>query len=192
MHFVNFVLFVGAIAVGGGRRAEGQDTTRTWQPVPVVSAGLHVTSELLGHSALILGVGLGGERRIGAHADVRAFVAGYRHILGTAGDDVLFRYPNFPHHELAGGVDALLMPVGRNMKVLLGSGITYVMGSSKPYRGSEVADTTIGPRFMLRGGLELALGRSSRAPRIHYVRNVYAKSFLSAKWLDTFGLLFPR
>lgn len=192
MRFVHRVAIVILLFVFAERRAGAQDTTRAWRLVPVFSTGLYVTSEPRGHSSMVFGLGLGAERAIGGRASLRTSLAGYRHSLGTAGNDLGFEYPAFPHHAIAGGVDAMFLPTGRRLRLLLGAGLTYVLGSSKPYYGSPVGDTTIGPRFMFRGGLELALGGSPRAPRIHYVRNVYAKSFLSAKWLDTFGVLFPR
>lgn len=192
LRFWSSLLAAGLLTAGSAGTAGSQDTTSTWQLIPLLFMGLHVTSEPRGHSSLVLGLGLGAERPLGPRVALRAFAAGYRHSLGTAGHDLGFEYPDFPHHEVAGGVDAILLPTGRTLRFVLGGGITYVLGSSKPYRGSAVVDTTIGPRLMLRGGIEIALGRSARAPRIHYVRNVYAKSFLSAKWLDTFGVLFPR
>lgn len=171
--------------------AGAQDSTRTWQAIPIVAGGMHVTSEPQGHSAMVVGASLAFERTMGRRAAIRPFVSAYRHQLGSAANNILLEYPDFPHHELAAGLDGLFRPFTDGPRVLLGTGVTWVLGSSQPYYGSPVADTTIGPRLMLRGGLEVPIGGSRRAPRVHYVRNVYARSFLSAKWLDTIGLLFP-
>jgi hypothetical protein len=182
------VVLVPAVGIG---TAGAQDSTRAWQPIPILAAGLHVTSEPRGHSAMVLGASMTFERTMGDRAAIRPFVSAYRHQLGSAGNALSIEYPDFPHHELAAGLDGLFRPFVDGPSVLLGGGVTWVLGSSKPYYGSPVADTTIGPRLMLRGGLEVAIGRSRRAPRVHYVRNVYAGSFLAAKWLDTIALLLP-
>ena len=38
--------------------AGAQDSTRTWQAIPIVAGGMHVTSEPQGHSAMVVGASL--------------------------------------------------------------------------------------------------------------------------------------
>jgi hypothetical protein len=79
---------------------------------------------------------------------------------------------------------------GAPIRLLAGAGIAAALGIRENASGAPLIATATAIRITFRAGLELALGRSSRAPRVQFTRSAYSKRIISMDRLDALALLF--
>jgi hypothetical protein len=75
--------------------------------------------------------------------------------------------------------------------VVLGAGATGSLGKREAVRNAELQDRRSRWRAQWRGGVELALGSSRRAPRVQYLHATHNRPILDLSGLRTLAVLFP-
>lgn len=99
--------------------------------------------------------------------------------------------PVFPDQiwEAQAGALVRLWHAPRLWAVLSAGATAFVGARESP--GRTLFDRRSRSRFVWRAGVELALGSSGRAPRVHFTRSAYDRATLDLTGLHTVALLFP-